>query len=167
LFILQSKLGAQLLERSLTWQQQGYHDEGALVRLQDSMNALRLIIESPFGIGLTRPLNAGLGASAGMWDVHGILTVGLLGGLPAIICLFWLLFRLYLNYKRKSSSEDMFACGAALLFSLILTMINSSSAFTPAENMIAFGIFAGYVFSKKSDMGTTLRSSQGISPVSY
>ena len=148
-FVIQSSLGITFLERFSTLQQQEYHDKGALVRLQDSMNALRLILESPLGIGLTRPLSAGVGARTGMWDVHGVVTVGLLGGFLAIVCLFWFLCRLYLNYKRKSDSEDILACGAALLFSLIITMMNSSSAFTPAENLLAFGIFAGYVLSKK------------------
>lgn len=47
-------------------------------------------------------------------------------------------------------SADNVACGAALLYSLTLTLLNFTPAFSSSENILAFGIFAGCVLKSQS-----------------
>lgn len=148
LFVINTGIFNPLFERFSTWQNKGYYDAGLEGRFQQSKKAVNIILESPFGIGVVRPLSLGKGIRAGMWDVHGILTVGFLGGLPAIVCLFWFLWRLYKKFLKNSASVEILACGTALLYALILTMLNFTPAFSSGENILAFSVFAGYVLSK-------------------
>lgn len=147
--VLNNKLFSTLVSRTLEWQKSGYHDAGLLGRWHQSMNAINYIISTPVGIGVTRPLNLPSTIKAGMWDVHGFLTVGLLGGIPAIFFLLLFLFKLYQSYKETATETDVVACGAAVSYALTLTMLNFTSAFSSGENLLAFCLFAGYILSKR------------------
>ncbi len=160
-FVLHSGMFSSLVERTLVLQKHGYYDPGMASRTAQSLEAIRIILGSPFGIGVRRPLSL-IGASQ-MWDVHGVLTVGFLGGVPAIICLFWFLHRLYKSYRKKRAATDIISCGAALLYALALTMFNLTSAFTSGENLLAFNLFAGYVLSKPLPKNRAETSAESVS----
>lgn len=158
-FVLHSSLFGTLVKRSVDLQKHGYYDAGLHGRYQQSWNAVQLIFQYPFGIGAIRPTHLGRTERAGMWDVHGVLIVGFLGGIPAIICLFWFLIRLYKKYKFGSDAPHALACSAALLYAITLTMLNFTSAFSSGESLLGFGVFAGYVLT--ADRSTQFKGPDG------
>lgn len=85
MFVANSSIFSVLIERSLAWKKQGYFDAGLEGRFHQSIKALQIIFESPLGIGVARPVDIGQSLNAGMWDVHGVLVVGFLGGVPAVV----------------------------------------------------------------------------------
>jgi len=154
--VINNNIFSTLVERSVDFQQRGYYDAGLEYRFQQGLEALGVIADAPLGIGATRPLNLGGDVSDGMWDINSFLVIGFLGGIPAIICLFWFLIRLYKQYRKREVSVEILACGVALSYAMILTVFSLSFAFTIGENVIAFSLFAGYILRNR------LRTSDGI-----
>lgn len=154
LIVLRNNMFSTLINRTLEWQKSGYYDSGIIGRWNQSTKAIHYIISTPFGIGVPRPLDLPSTIKSGMWDVHGVLAVGLLGGIPAIIFLLWFLFKLYMKYIKAAVTTDILACGAALFYVMCLTMFNFTSAFTSSENLLAFSLFAGYLLSNKIYLDT-------------
>ncbi|PPD20522.1 MAG: hypothetical protein CTY23_08640 [Methylomonas sp.] len=162
-FILTSDLFGTLMARTEQLQAAKYQDAGFLSKIYQANVALRIIMENPFGIGLTRPIELEHHLRDSMWDTNSFLVMGFVGGLPAMISLIWFLISIYKKYRAnliKSTGDnavDLIACSAALLYIFIMTAASFVFTFTTTEAIIQLCLFAGFVCKNRLSQKLTIQ----------
>lgn len=124
------------------------------LRMNDNLGALLEIIRSPI-IGLGK-ITIGmevrqLGLNSLGYDVHSILSVGLLGGIPLLIFVTIFLIKLFsiiIHFMQVDDVQNKYltiSASFALTYSLVLSLLNTGNVLTSPKDMVPFLVFVGFV----------------------